>query len=132
MKIKNECPEGELVLRTLAMPSDANASGDIFGGWIMSQMDIGGGIFAKEIANGRVVTAAVNNIVFIRPVAVGNIICCYAKITNIGHSSISINIELWAKSVTDGHISKRVFVTEAIFVYVAVDENNRPRNLSMM
>ena len=81
MEIKQEArnPEGTLILRTLAMPSDTNANGDIFGGWIMSQMDMGGAILAKELARGRVVTVSVDSMSFIRPVAVGDVVCCYGK-----------------------------------------------------
>lgn len=92
-----QLPNGELVLRTLAMPADTNANGDIFGGWLMSQMDIGGAILAKEIALGRVVTVAVNGIKFQKPVAVGDVVCCYARCLKTGKSSITINIEVWVK-----------------------------------
>lgn len=78
MTTTNNTPQGELVLRTLAMPADTNANGDIFGGWLMSQMDIGGAIQAKEIAHGRVVTVRVEGMSFLRPVAVGDVVCCYA------------------------------------------------------
>ena len=86
-------PQGELVLRTLAMPADTNANGDIFGGWLMSQMDMGGAILAKEIAHGRVVTVRVDGMTFLRPVAVGDVVCCYARCVKRGNTSISINIE---------------------------------------
>jgi acyl-CoA thioesterase YciA len=88
-------PKGEMVLRTLAMPADTNANGDIFGGWLMSQMDIGGAIMAKEIAQGRVVTVRVDGMTFLRPVAVGDVVCCYARCVKRG--SITINIEVWVK-----------------------------------
>lgn len=90
-------PSGELVLRTLAMPADTNANGDIFGGWLMSQMDIGGAIQAKEIAEGRVVTVRVDGMTFLKPVAVGDVVCCYAHCIRTGRSSITINIEVWVK-----------------------------------
>lgn len=77
-------PNGELVLRTLAMPADTNANGDIFGGWLMSQMDIGGAIQAKEIAQGRVVTVRVDGMTFLKPVAVGDVVCCYARCIKTG------------------------------------------------
>lgn len=93
-------PNGELVLRTLAMPADTNANGDIFGGWLMSQMDIGGAIQAKEIAQGRVVTVRVDGMTFLKPVAVGDVVCCYARCIKTGHSSITINIEVWVKKVS--------------------------------
>ena len=100
MSEKHRFPEGELVLRTLAMPADTNANGDIFGGWIMSQMDIGGAILAKEVAEGRVVTVAVNGITFLKPVAVGDVVCCYARCIRTGRSSITVNIEVWVKKVS--------------------------------
>ena len=122
-------PEGELVLRTLAMPSDTNDNGDIFGGWIMSQMDIGGAILAKEVAEGRVVTVAVNGITFLKPVAVGDVVCCYARCIRTGRSSITVNIEVWVKKVSSDPIGQRYCVTEAVFTYVAVDDDNKSRTL---
>lgn len=97
MTIMDNTPKGELVLRTLAMPADTNANGDIFGGWLMSQMDIGGAILAKEIAHGRVVTVRVEGMTFLRPVAVGDVVCCYARCVKRGTTSVSINIEVWVK-----------------------------------
>ena len=87
-------PKGELVLRTLAMPADTNANGDIFGGWLMSQMDIGGAIMAKEIAHGRVVTVRVDGMTFLRPVAVGDVVCCYANCVKRGNTSITISRQI--------------------------------------
>ncbi|HAD40074.1 MAG TPA: acyl-CoA thioester hydrolase YciA, partial [Plesiomonas shigelloides] len=92
-------PEGILLLRTLAMPADTNPNGDIFGGWIMSQMDIGGAILAKEIAHGRVVTVAVDGITFLKPVAVGDVVCCYGKAVHVGNSSMKVRMEVWVKKV---------------------------------
>lgn len=121
---KQEEPTGELVLRTLAMPADTNPHGDIFGGWIMAQMDIAGGIMAKEIAESRVVTVAVETIKFLKPVHVGDVVCCYGKILKIGTTSITINLEIWVKPVQAlaKDLSKRYKVTQAAFTYVAVDE----------
>ena len=85
--------KGVLLLRTLAMPSDTNANGDIFGGWIMSQMDMGGAILAKEIAHGRVVTVAVESMNFIKPIAIGDVVCCYGQCLSVGRSSIKIKGE---------------------------------------
>lgn len=129
MSEKHRFPEGELVLRTLAMPADTNANGDIFGGWIMSQMDIGGAILAKEVAEGRVVTVAVNGITFLKPVAVGDVVCCYARCIRTGRSSITVNIEVWVKKVSSDPIGQRYCVTEAVFTYVAVDDDNKSRTL---
>ena len=129
MSEKHRFPEGELVLRTLAMPADTNANGDIFGGWIMSQMDIGGAILAKEVAEGRVVTVAVNGITFLKPVAVGDVVCCYARCIRTGRISITVNIEVWVKKVSSDPIGQRYCVTEAVFTYVAVDDDNKSRTL---
>ncbi|WP_032092971.1 MULTISPECIES: acyl-CoA thioester hydrolase YciA [Pasteurellaceae] len=119
--------KGSLLLRTLAMPSDTNAAGDIFGGWIMSQMDMGGAILAKEIAHGRVVTVAVDSMTFIRPIAVGDVVCCYGECVKVGRSSIQIKIEVWAKKVASEPIGERYCVTEAVFTFVAVDPQGAPR-----
>ncbi|MFC0225843.1 acyl-CoA thioester hydrolase YciA [Serratia aquatilis] len=122
-------PSGELVLRTLAMPADTNANGDIFGGWLMSQMDIGGAILAKEIAEGRVVTVRVDGITFLKPVAVGDVVCCYANCIRTGRTSITVNIEVWVKKVSSDPIGQRYRATEAVFTYVAVDEVGHPHAL---
>lgn len=121
-----EDKSGRLVLRTLAMPSDTNANGDIFGGWLMSQMDLGGAILAKEIAKGRVVTVCVDKMVFFNPVSVGDVICCYGKCTSVGRSSLEVKVEIWNKKIHDGS-GIRQCVTEATFTYVAIDENGKPR-----
>lgn len=127
MTHSSEAPLGDLVLRTLAMPADTNANGDIFGGWIMSQMDLGGAIMAKEIAQGRVVTVRVDGMTFLRPVAVGDVVCCYARCTQRGTTSITINIEVWVKKVSSEPIGQRYKATEALFIYVAVDGEGKPR-----
>ncbi|MFC3395641.1 acyl-CoA thioester hydrolase YciA [Brenneria rubrifaciens] len=129
MSKQDVLPHGELVLRTLAMPADTNANGDIFGGWLMSQMDIGGAILAKEIAEGRVVTVRVDGMSFLKPVAVGDVVCCYARCLHTGRSSINVNIEVWVKKVSSEPIGQRYRATEALFTYVAVDEEGRPREL---
>lgn len=100
MSKQDVLPHGELVLRTLAMPADTNANGDIFGGWLMSQMDIGGAILAKEIAEGRVVTVRVDGMTFLKPVAVGDVVCCYARCVRTGRSSMTVNVEVWVKKVS--------------------------------
>ncbi|MEI7108815.1 acyl-CoA thioester hydrolase YciA [Pectobacterium versatile] len=129
MSTQNVLPQGELVLRTLAMPADTNANGDIFGGWLMSQMDMGGAILAKEIAEGRVVTVRVDGMSFLKPVAVGDVVCCYARCLRTGRSSININVEVWVKKVSSEPIGQRYRATEALFTYVAVDEEGHPREL---
>lgn len=122
-------PRGELVLRTLAMPADTNPNQDIFGGWIMSQMDIGGAILAREIAKGRVVTIAVDGMKFIHPVDVGDIVCCYADLIKIGTTSMTLHLEVWVKPITRVEVGdlSRVKVTEAVFTYVAIDSEGKKR-----
>lgn len=117
-------PNGDLVLRTVAMPADTNAAGDIFGGWVLSQMDLAGAALAAERAEGRVVTIAVDKMKFIRPVQVGDILCVYGTIQRVGNSSLEIKLEAWARRHLEGVREK---VTEAIFTMVAVDEKGRPR-----
>ncbi|OOH89761.1 acyl-CoA thioesterase [Pasteurellaceae bacterium 15-036681] len=119
-------PGGSLILRTLAMPSDTNANGDIFGGWIMSQMDMGGAILAKELAKGRVVTVSVDQMSFLRPVKVGDVVCCYGKCIRVGRSSMQVKVEVWVKKVYEG-LRDRHCVTEAVFTFVAIDKEGKPR-----
>lgn len=116
-----------MLLRTVAMPADTNANGDIFGGWIMSQMDLGGSILANEIALGRVCTVAVEGMTFHRPVQVGDVVCCYGELLKVGSSSIRIKLEVWVKPVLEPENANRYCVTEALFIYVAIDDNGRPR-----
>ncbi|EEY98288.1 acyl-CoA thioester hydrolase YciA [Vibrio mimicus] len=123
-------PKGQLLLRTLAMPADTNANGDIFGGWIMSQLDLAGGILAKEISCGRIVTVSVSSITFKKPVKVGDVVCCYGECTKIGRTSMSINLEVWVKPVKEDGVGERFQVCEATFNYVAIDANGRPRAIS--
>jgi len=117
-------PRGELTVRLMAMPADTNANGDIFGGWVLSQMDQAGGIAAAERAQGRVVTIAVEAMTFIRPVKIGDVLCVYTAVDHIGRSSIKIHIEAWARRF---RIHLREKVTDATFTFVAIDENGRPR-----
>ncbi|MEE8505960.1 MAG: acyl-CoA thioesterase [Kiloniellales bacterium] len=119
-----EGPRGELAIRTLAMPADANAGGDIFGGWVLSQMDIAGGVSAAQRARGRVATVAINAMTFHLPVYVGDVLCVYAEIEKTGRTSITIGLEAWALRRQDG---ERARVTEGRFVYVALDSEGRPR-----
>lgn len=122
-------PNGDLLLRTLAMPADTNPNGDIFGGWIVSQMDIAGGILAKETAQGRTVTVAVDRIQFIRPVKVGDVVCCYGNVEHIGTTSMTIKLEVWVNPVLreKERNGVRFRVTEATFTYVAIDDNGNKR-----
>lgn len=126
MSVNNK-PKGNLVLRTLAMPADTNPAGDIFGGWIMSQMDIAGGIMAREIVCSRIVTVAVDSIRFIKPVHVGDTVCCYGEFIKMGTTSITINLEVWVRPSLDypGQELVQEQVTQAAFTYVAVDENGK-------
>jgi acyl-CoA thioesterase YciA len=117
-------PSGELTLRTMAMPADTNAAGDIFGGWVLSQMDLAGGIAAGQRAAGRVVTISVERMTFIRPVHVGDVLCVYCAISAVGRTSMKVAIEAWALRHRHGHREK---VTDAIFTFVAVDDAGRPR-----
>ena len=123
----NRQPQGLMTLRTQAMPKDANPNGDIFGGWVMCQMDIGGGLLAMEVARGRVVTVTVDKMAFVRPVQVGDTICVYGSVIRIGNSSLDIKLEVWSKDPIAEFESQRSLVTEAVFRYVAIDENRRPR-----
>ena len=116
-------PTGDLTLRTLAMPGDANAAGDIFGGWVMAQMDLACGIRAAEHAGGRVVTAAVNEMVFEKPMHVGDTLCVYTHIEKIGRTSMTLVVEAWAQRYLRPHREK---VIVGRFVMVALDEDGKP------
>ncbi len=116
-------PQGQLTLRTLAMPGDANAAGDIFGGWVMAQMDLACGIAAAERAKGRVVTAAVKEMEFVMPVKVGDTLCVYSSIERVGRTSMTLRIEVWAQRYLTDHMEK---VTDALFIMVALDGNGKP------
>ena len=122
-------PDGLLVVRTQTMPRDTNANGDIFGGWVMAQMDIGGGLLAREVARGRIVTVTVDKMTFVRPVLVGDTVCVYAKVLRIGNSSMDIKLEVWAKGLLDEFEEERHMVTTGVFRYVAIDEQGRPRRV---
>ncbi len=118
---------GEAAVRTLAMPADTNPAGDIFGGWLMSQMDIAGAIVACQRAGGRVVTVAVDGMEFHEPVFVGDLVSCYVTITKVGGTSVTVHIETTARR---GRTGNEVKVTEGTFVYVALDDNRRPRGVN--
>ncbi len=117
-------PQGDLALQTVAMPRDTNANGDIFGGWLLSQMDLAGGIAAGDVAQGRVATVAIDGMAFLTPVHVGAVVSCYTDVLEIGRSSIRMMVEVWINSKHDGEPIK---VTEGEFVFVAIDENGRTR-----
>ncbi|KAA3628573.1 MAG: acyl-CoA thioesterase [Proteobacteria bacterium] len=115
---------GQLTIRTTAMPADTNPNGDIFGGWLMGQMDIAGGSTAIQRAQGRVATVAVDAMTFHKPVFVGDEVSCYTRIERVGNTSISIRVETWVRRARTRELIK---VTEGTFVYVAIDGNGRPR-----
>ena len=117
-------PRGDLTVRLIAMPRDTNANGDIFGGWVLSQMDQAGGIAAAERARGRVVTIAVDAMTFIRPVRVGDVLCVYTAVDTVGRTSLKIHVEAWARRFRTHDREK---VTDATFTFVAVGDDGRPR-----
>jgi len=117
-------PQGTLALQTLSMPSDTNPSGDIFGGWLLSQMDIAGAILALEVAQGRVTTIAISSMKFLHPVPVGSLVSCYSILRSVGRTSIRVGIEVWIKDFKTHH---RLKVTEGEFVYVAIDGEGKKR-----
>lgn len=117
-------PEGELVIRTIAMPKDTNRYGDMFGGWLASQMDLGGAVLAHEYASHRMTTVAIDKMVFIQPVAVGDVVSCYATVVKKGNTSIGIKVEVWVDRLADLSHQK---VTEGIFTYVCINQYGRPQ-----
>ena len=119
-----EEPKGELTIQVLAMPKDTNPAGDIFGGWLVSQMDIAGGIYAQKIAKGRIVTVAINSITFKLPVFNGDILSCYVDLKKQGRTSMTVHIEAWVKRRYE--IEKQVKVTEGDFTYVKVSDERVP------
>ncbi len=125
-----ETPTGELMLRTLAMPADTNPSGDIFGGWLLSQMDVGGSLLAAEHAGSRVATVAVESMKFHLPVYVGDVLCCYATLQRVGRTSMTVDVQAWV--LRGGGARERLLVTDGVFTYVAMDGNRRPREVPPM
>tara|TARA_B110000014_G_C19641036_1_gene337872 strand:+ start:36 stop:422 length:387 start_codon:yes stop_codon:yes gene_type:complete len=117
-------PEGSLAIQTIAMPAHTNPRGDIFAGWVVSQMDLAAGIAALDVAKGRVATVAINGMKFLTAVHVGAIVSCYTKITKVGSSSVHINVEVW---INDKETFESLKVTEGEFVFVAIDDNGRTR-----
>jgi acyl-CoA thioesterase YciA len=129
MDQNDSSPQGELILRTLAMPADTNPNGDIFGGWVLAQMDIAGGILSKEVARGRTVTVAVEAMQFIKPVQVGDVVCCYGRVDAIGNTSVTLKLEVWIKPILQTGTEERFKVTEGRFVYVAIDADHKKRSI---
>ena len=116
-------PKGELVIQTIAMPKDTNRNGDIFGGWLMSQMDLGSGILAAKTAQARVVTVAMEGMSFLHPVRVGDTVACYAWVERIGRTSMTIPVEVWVTRYMTG---EQLRVTHGVFTYVAVNDAGKP------
>ena len=115
----------QLVMRVMPMPADTNGNGDIFGGWIMAQVDIAGGVLPSRIAKGRIVTVAVNQFIFKQPVSIGDLLSFYAKVERIGKTSVTVNVEVYAeRDPANLHVVK---VTEANLTYVAIDREGKPR-----
>ena len=119
--------KGQLAIRTLAMPCDTNMNGDVFGGWVISQMDLAGLSIARKRARGRVTTVAIDKMVFLAPVHVGDFVCCYAELLKVGRTSMTILIQTFA---TDELSGDRRHVTEGVFTYVSIDETGKPKPLS--
>ena len=120
-------PRGDLTTRTLAMPANTNPAGDIFGGWVLSQMDIAGGICSSERARCRTVTVALDSMHFIRPVKTGDVLCVYTEIERVGNTSIDVHVEAW---VQRDRSRRMVKVTEAKFTFVALGDDGRPRPIA--
>lgn len=120
-------PKGHLSLRTLAMPADANPNGDIFGGWLISQMDIAAGMTASQRSRGRAATVAINGMTFKLPVYIGDILCVYTEIVEVRTTSMKIYVEAW---VIRERKSERIKVTEGMFTFVAIDNSRKPRPIS--
>ena len=116
-------PNGELVIQTIAMPKDTNRHGDIFGGWLVAQMDLGSAILASKIAKARVATVAIEQMSFLQPVHVGDTVACYARLERVGRTSMRIPVEVWVHRFMTGEEAR---VTEGVFIYVAIDSAGKP------
>ncbi|WP_024513799.1 acyl-CoA thioesterase [Bradyrhizobium sp. Tv2a-2] len=117
-------PSGDLCIRTLAMPADTNANGDIFGGWLLSQMDVGGGVFASKVAKSRTVTVAIEAMTFRKPVYVGDLVSVHATLVRLGRTSITVHLEAWVLRRREDH---SILATEGNFTYVSIDDQGRPQ-----
>ncbi len=124
---QNVKPSAELALQTLAMPRDTNANGDIFGGWLVSQMDLAAGIIAKRVAQGRAATVAIKQVNFLLPVRVGSTVSCYAKVCETGRTSLQIDVEVWTSNLSVHEDRQKA--AEGLFVFVAIDAAGNPRPL---
>ncbi len=117
-------PRGDLCIQTLAMPADTNANGDIIGGWLLSQMDVGGGVFASKVAKSRTVTVAIEAMNFRKPVYVGDLVSVHANLVRIGRTSVTVHLEAW---VVRRKETQPILVTDGNFTYVAIDDDGRPQ-----
>ena len=117
-------PGGDLCIRTLAMPADTNANGDIFGGWLLSQMDIGGGVFASKVAKSRTVTVAIEAMNFRKSVSVGDLVSVHAKLVRIGRTSVTVHLEAWVLRRKE---MQSILVTDGNFTYVSIDDHGKPQ-----
>jgi acyl-CoA thioesterase YciA len=117
-------PQGELALQTLAMPVNTNPNDDIFGGWLVSQMDLAASILAKQRSKGRTATVAIDSMSFLQPVHVGDVVSCYVNLIRTGKTSMTINVEVWKEVFVTG---EKIQVTEGIFTFVAINDSGRPR-----
>ena len=117
-------PAREPTIRTVPMPADANSNGDIFGGWILSHMDIAGGVVGAERSKGRIATVAIDAMTFHRPVNVGDVVSVYAEVVRVGRTSMDVHIETWVRRLRTG---ENLLVTEGKFIFVAIDDDKKPR-----
>lgn len=120
-------PSGEICIRVLAMPADTNQNGDIFGGWLLSQMDVAGGILAAKAAKTRTVTVAIEAMTFRKPVYVGDLVSVYCSVTRMGRTSVTVRIEAW---VSRRNESAEILVTDGNFIYVAIDDDGHPQPIA--
>jgi acyl-CoA thioesterase YciA len=120
-------PCGDLCIRTLAMPADTNANGDIFGGWLLSQMDVGGGVFASKVAKSRTVTVAIEAMNFRKPVYVGDLVSVHATLVRIGRTSITVRLEAWVMRRKE---TQSILVTDGNFTYVSIDDQGKPQPIA--
>lgn len=121
-----EKPYGEITIQMLAMPANTNANGDIFGGWLVSNMDLAAGVLAKKISRGRAATVAIEAMKFLKPVHVGDMVSCYVKLEKLGNTSMTIHVEAWKENLAT---NEKTCVTKGTFIFVAIDENGQPRQV---
>ena len=119
-------PSGELTIQTLAMPANTNANGDIFGGWLVSQMDLAAGVLAKQLSKGRAATVAIHDLTFIKPVQVGDVVSCYVHLIKLGRTSMTIDVKVWIATFTT---EEKQCVAQGTFIFVAIDDNGLPRQV---